>query len=194
MPHDEPLLPAEPVPTGDTAPVDPPGNPIVINEVLYDPPAEGGDANGDGTVDMEEDEFVELVNTGSVPWDISGYQIFRRAQIWFPGPRHVVPAGTVLAPGQALVVFGGGSPEGLFGGARVQVATEGSLSLWNNNDEVRVMTPEGTQVLQFSVQERDSDPDQAYTRSPDGTGPFVLHTDASGARFSPGTRANGEPF
>ena len=40
---------------------------LLINEVLADPPALIGDANRDGTISATQDEFVELVNTGSDP-------------------------------------------------------------------------------------------------------------------------------
>ncbi|MCA1752752.1 MAG: endonuclease, partial [Flavobacteriales bacterium] len=48
---------------------------LIVNEVLYDPPAgDAGDSNGDGTRDPLEDEFVELYND-SVEIDISGYTL-----------------------------------------------------------------------------------------------------------------------
>ena len=38
---------------------------LIINEVLYDPPSGiAGDANGDGTREAQEDEFIEFVNLG----------------------------------------------------------------------------------------------------------------------------------
>src|SRR3989338_10229504 len=53
---------------------------ILINEVLADPSALIGDANGDGVISTTQDEFVELVNTGADPtplaswtlWDLTG--------------------------------------------------------------------------------------------------------------------------
>ncbi len=46
-----------------------PWNPLagfIINEVLYDPPAgdHAGDANGDGSREANEDEFIEFYNSG----------------------------------------------------------------------------------------------------------------------------------
>ena len=65
---------------------------LIINEVLYDPPSgDAGDANGDGTREAQEDEFIEFVNIGGT-LDLSGYTIHDNAQ-----ERHVFPEGTVLS-------------------------------------------------------------------------------------------------
>src|SRR5215216_967323 len=86
---------------------------VVINEYLADPPpALAGDANGDGTRDAAQDEFVELVNTGAAPLDISGFTI-RDAT----GVRFTIPPGKIMPAGEAAVVFGGGVPTGSFGNA-----------------------------------------------------------------------------
>ncbi len=47
---------------------------VIYNEVLYDPGNSGldGDANGDGSYDQEEETFVEIVNVGATPIDLSG--------------------------------------------------------------------------------------------------------------------------
>lgn len=94
-------------------------SPLIINEVMWDVPQDNpatptiyeGDANGDGFISPRADEFIELVNTGTEPLDIGGYQIKRRAG-------HVIftfPAGVVLNPNEITVVFGGVGPGG-FGG------------------------------------------------------------------------------
>ena len=97
-------------------------NPLVLNEVLTDPPSDDaattdvveGDANGDGTRSFSEDEFVELVNTNSVGLDISGYTIYDNV-----GLRHTFAEGSFLSGGGVALVFGGGSPTGEFGGADI---------------------------------------------------------------------------
>ena len=64
---------------------------LIINEVLYDPPAgDEGDANGDGTREAQEDEFIEFVNLGGT-LNISGYSVHDNAQ-----ERHVFPVGTII--------------------------------------------------------------------------------------------------
>ena len=45
---------------------------VRLNEILGDP---GTDWNGDGTVDSKLDEWVEIVNVGTSPVDLSIYRI-----------------------------------------------------------------------------------------------------------------------
>ncbi len=82
------------------------------------------DANGDGIRNGANDEFVEIVNISGdgTAVDLSGWVISDDI-----GPRHVFPQGTVLTDGRAIVVFGGGVPAGVFGGALIQTASQGNL-------------------------------------------------------------------
>lgn len=64
---------------------------IVISEFSYDPPESGTDSL----------EFVEIVNIGNQPVDISGYKL------WFGSTladRFTYPANTILAPNQVSVI------------------------------------------------------------------------------------------
>jgi hypothetical protein len=75
---------------------------VVINEVLFDPYG-AGDANGDGTMDFQSDEFVELMNVGGSAVDIGGWTLSN-------GTGSVVftfPGGTILEANEICVVFGG---------------------------------------------------------------------------------------
>ena len=84
---------------------------IIINEVLYDPPSgSAGDANGDGTRDANDDEFIEFVNTSTTSLDLSGYELYDGLALRTATPRHIFPAGSILGPDSALVIFGGGNP------------------------------------------------------------------------------------
>jgi hypothetical protein len=83
---------------------------IVLNEVMFDVPIDDtqtaaieGDANGDGIRSVRGDEFVEVMNTGSVDADIGGYQILEKNFV----PIYTFPASTTLIPGEVTVVFGG---------------------------------------------------------------------------------------
>ena len=111
---------------------------LIINEYLADPP-DGlpGDANGDGTRDAAQDEFVELVNSGAVPLDIGLFTVSDATQV-----RFTVPAGKIIPAGEAAVVFGGGTPTGAFGNATanglVFVAGAGGLSLNNGGDTITI--------------------------------------------------------
>lgn len=166
---------------------------LVINEVLADPGASVavGDANGDGTRDATQDEFIEIVNTGDTEADLSGMTISDGF-----GLRHTFAEGTTLAAGAALVVFGGGTPTGDFGGAQVFTASTGALGLNNTGDSVTLATVDGDTIAEFAYGSEGSS-DQSLTRDPDSTGAYVLHTDAIGAAgtvFSPGTQVNGDAF
>ncbi|MEO0526561.1 MAG: lamin tail domain-containing protein, partial [Bacteroidota bacterium] len=163
---------------------------IVINEILFDPaPDLPGDANGDGTRDGSEDEFIELVNMGADPLDISGWTISDLVQV-----RHTFPTNTILNPMQAIVVFGGGTPVGSFSGAVVQTASGGFLGLNNGGDTVTLNN--GTADIAMEAYSN-TIADESTTRDPDLTGSFIGHSSASssgGALFSPGTRIDGTPF
>lgn len=175
---------------GDAPPVPPS---LVINEFLADPEATAplGDANGDGVRDATQDEFIEIVNTGASVVDLSGVTISDGIQV-----RHVFADETTLAAGAAIVVFGGGTPTGDFGGATVVNASTGALGLNNGGDMIALATAEGETIAELSYG-GEGGQNQSLTRDPDLTGDFVGHTGATGsggAPFSPGTTINGAPF
>ncbi|MGD2146801.1 MAG: ExeM/NucH family extracellular endonuclease [Anaerolineae bacterium] len=163
----------------------------VFNEILADPaPEEEGDANGDGTRDGSDDEFVEIVNNSDAPVDISGWTLSDGS-----GLRHTFPDGTVVDPNCVVVVFGGGTLSGTFGAGVVQTATVGYLGLNNSGDTVTLNDGSTDQAtVAYGAEGGDN---QSLTRDPDVTGTFVAHSTATGsggALFSPGTRVDGTPF
>lgn len=165
---------------------------LIINEVNYDP-ADGiaGDANGDGVRDPNQDEFVEIYND-SLAFDISGFTLSDASQV-----RHTFPAGTILPSRGVIVVFGGGTPTGSFGGALVQTASSGQINLNNAGDLLTLKDAQGNTIRTFDVTPLSDNPNEAYTRSPDITGDFLQHStipEAAGRLFSPGTRLNGTNF
>jgi len=169
---------------------------LIINEVLYDPPGGNptdlvGDANGDGIREAQEDEFVEIYND-SLDYDISGFTLSDASQL-----RHTFPAGTIIPTRGVIVVFGGGTPTGTFGGSIVQKASTGALNLNNAGDVLTLRNTSGATVAVFDINGRSGNPDESYTRSPDVTGDFLQHSaipEAGGRLFSPGTRLNGTNF
>jgi hypothetical protein len=172
--------------------------PLILNEVLYDPPDDApGDANGDGTRDANEDEFVEIVNDSDAAVDISGFTFYDTEALEMEMPRHTVPAGTMLAPRQAFVLFGGGSAVGDFGGALVQIANgfDSEINLNNSGDVLTVRNASGATILTFDVEPLSNNPNESYTRAPDLTGEFEQHGRVEeGVLYSPGTRADGSSF
>ncbi len=162
---------------------------VVINEVQVDP-ASGldGDANGDGIRDTYEDEFIELVNRGPDPVDISGFQLGAAGAEMF-----VFDAGTILAPGQYVAVFGGGNPANLPGPVFTAGGRLGS-GLTNTSGRLLLIDPAGPDTLQ-DISYTGWDTDGAFARVPEGWGEFTEHLLIDGRRFSPASpaRSGGGP-
>ncbi len=170
-------------------------NPIIINEVLYDPSNSGldGDANGDGVYDQDDDSFVEFYNTDSVPFDMGGYQIWDDTASGGTN-QFTFPAGTMAPANEAVVVFGGGSTSsGSFGTAVVLNAMNG-FNFNNSGEVIGIKDVRGNWVLFFDSDALSNNPNESYTRAPDITGGFVQHGDTTNVLFSPGTRTNGVAF
>lgn len=158
---------------------------LMINEILADPPA-GYDANRDGAASTVADEFIELVNAGTAPLDLGGATLSDGFSV-----RGTFPAGTVLAPGKALVVFGGGRPN-LPGVATLVFSP---LQLNNGGDTVTITSASGA-TLAHAAYGAEGGQDQSLVRATDGNpdAAFVLHGTRASAPASPGTRASGAPF
>lgn len=165
------------VPSAQCDPVD-----LVINEFLADPDGDNtnGDANGDGTRDASEDEFVEIYNTGSSSIDLSGYVLADGAS-----DRHVFPASTILPANSFIVVFGGGTPTGISG--IVQTASTGSIGLTNSGDTIILKDDIGTVLISETFGSEGGN-NQSLGREPDFSGAFVQHSTITNADpyFSPG--------
>ena len=166
---------------------------LIINEICYDPSnsALEGDANGDGVYDQTQDEFIEFVNKGSGPLDISKFKIYDRVlATGLKTLRHTVANHIILPGGGAYVVFGGGTAVGTFGSAYVEVdlGTQG-LSLGNTGESVIIEDSMGVFIDSINTDALSNNPDESYTRNPDFIGDFVQHnTAAQGVLFSPGIR------
>jgi len=159
---------------------------LVIDEILADP-GSIVDANGDGAASASDDEMIELVNIGGAPLDLGGATIADGYSV-----RVMLPEGTVVGPGEALVVFGGGTPQPI--GAGVHVTT-GRLYLNNEGDTITVYDRTSAVLARATyggigagarsiVRESELDP----------AAPFVPHTTVSSLRASPGRRFDGQPF
>ncbi|HYP02464.1 MAG TPA: Ig-like domain-containing protein, partial [Pyrinomonadaceae bacterium] len=180
---------------------------LVLNEILADPPdGAAGDANRDGARSSTQDEFVELVNASTNDLDIGGYQLAVRTGSGADAVRHVFAAHTIIAPGTAIVVFGGAQRTTFdpahpsFAGALVVTASTGGLSLTNGGSTIKLLDPSGATVEELiygGATGTDGDRNQSLTRAPDIVGDLILHQAApdSGERaFSPGARVDGTPF
>ena len=164
---------------------------VVINEFQADPAGDiTGDANGDGTRDSGDDEFIEIVNISGADLDISGWSLSDAVQV-----RHVFPSNTIIPADCSAVVFGGGTPTGVFGGAVVQTASTGAVGLNNGGDTITL--DDGASSTLEVVYGSEGSNNQSLTLDPDLTGSFVLHSDAAasgGTLYSPGTMIDGTAF
>jgi hypothetical protein len=75
---------------------------VVINEFLADPAM---DWDGDGAAHFRDDEWVEIVNLGDAPVDLSGYRLADGEE--YPVWRHGFSG--LLGQGEVLVVYGSDS-------------------------------------------------------------------------------------
>ena len=168
-----------------------PPSALIINEIHADPASDlSGDANGDGERDSSQDEFVEIVNDTDANVNISGWTLSDGV-----GVRHTFPTGTTVPAHCAVVVFGGGTPTGTFGGAMVQTASTGQLGLNNSGDTFTLN--DGSSDVATEAYGSEGGDNQSLTRDPDITGSFVKHSTATGsggALFSPGTMVDGTKF
>lgn len=150
---------------------------VIINEVLANEP--GSSPAG---------ELIELVNAGTAAVDLSGWALADSTK-----ERHVFADGTVLAPGQAVVVFGAASaiPAGL---DNAVAASSGGLSLRNSGERITLSNAEGATIgsLAYTAQLAASD-GVAMNRAIDGDGAseFVAHDTLDGLASSPGRRSDG---
>ncbi len=139
---------------------------ILINEVMADP---ASDWDGDGTLDARGDEYVEIVNVGSMPVDLSAWAIGDAAVA--PSWR-VVLSGTLM-PGEIRVVFGS---DAMAAQAAAGTGAVG-LSLNNAGDTVTLyrLGPADTVAVDArgwgGAEVRD---DRALGRSPDGGPDWVV--------------------
>ncbi len=162
---------------------------VVINEILADPPSgERGDANRDGTRDGNKDEFVEILNTGSDTIAIGGWQLSDRK----PGSKgpYTFSPDTKIAPGEYIVLFGGGDEVKIKSEFEGQVfVDDGSIGggLSNSGDAVFLIDPTANDTIASAEWGKEGGKDQSLVRYPEGTGRWVLHSASPGKGvLSPG--------
>jgi hypothetical protein len=136
-----------------------------LNEILAGP---GRDWNGDGTFSSRDDEWVELVNTGSAPLDLAGHLLTDADRL----PRYAL-SGT-LAPGGRVFVTG----KAAYDWERATGHPAFGLSLGNSGDAVMLWKVEGPDTLMvdaYTYRSHEAAVDRAIGHSPDGAeGAWVL--------------------
>jgi cysteine-rich repeat protein len=161
---------------------------LVLNEFLAGDNM--SDSNCDGSITGTADEFVELVNVSQKMLNLTGVTISDSLVV-----RHVFAA-TTLAPGEAIVVWAGGTPM-CPGVTKFATASTGHLSLNDNGDTIRVATAGTSPTTLIEVTYPAVTLNVSSNLSPELTGTtYVLHTAVSGAvgNWSPGKRADGTAF
>ncbi|MDA0710269.1 MAG: lamin tail domain-containing protein [bacterium] len=154
--------------------------------LLADPPTgPEGDANGDGVRDSNADEFVELLNTGNYPVSMGGWQLFDAGAS--EANRMVFPTNTWIGPGERVVVFGGGAPQGIPGQVFVDDGRIGG-GLRNSGDEVYLFDPVSGDTLASAAFGSEAGHDASVVRLDSASPIWQRHTDfpGDGAFFSPG--------
>lgn len=150
---------------------------IFIHEILADPPAIGGDANGDGIVSISADEFIELYNDSAEAVNLSGWSIADAIKV-----RHIFPQNTWIDPLSVFLIFSGGDPK--FDSSLYNTASTGSLGLNNSGDQVKLFDLSGT-LFDLWDYGSEGGKDQSIVRI---NGEEFLHTDLHAQqRFSPGS-------
>jgi endonuclease/exonuclease/phosphatase family metal-dependent hydrolase len=166
-------------------PPPPPASPVFINEFLPHP----YDIPGTTTPDYAQ-QFVEVFNSGTETVDLGGWQVNDdKSYAGLEPTRHVFPAGTLLAPGKALVVYSGSVSGG--DGLRFNRGRNHASS----GDTVYLQRADGTLVDSHHYD--NTYPGISYNSSPDLSRmePFVRHDVlVPGTVSSPGRRATGSAF
>jgi hypothetical protein len=201
-PFSEP--PPEPPPP--PPPVPKPGD-LVINELMFDPPAgTAGDANKDGTRDATNDDFIEIVNVTNEARNLEGVFLENDAdkKVLFTFLK-----GVYLPGRTAVVIFGGGmgndqevgtnKPHSKFSGALVYKSSALSLTIAAKKIMLRSADKELLDHFEFGLDDNCPAKSiaQSINRSPDlQSGTCIRHTEISptGLLFSPGAWSDGRPF
>lgn len=145
-----------------------------------------GDANRNGVREVWADEFVEIINNGFSPVNISGWLLTDESNDAF-----VFPPGTIINPGERLVVFGSGDPAIIareFRGIKVFL-DDGSIGngLNDTGDTVFLFDNNGNLIDLVSNADVPGgwDNDQSIAR--DESGHWVQHEELPGVDiYSPG--------
>ena len=149
---------------------------LLINEILANPV---GKDRGE--------EFVEVVNSGEVPLDLTGWTLSDGHQV-----RHRFSP-RALDPGDAVVVFERGERPEL---RHAEAASTGFLSLDNMGDVLSLADADG--VVRHTVRYLPAVEGVSWNRSADGdrAGELVRHDELVGAvkAMSPGKQSNGDAY
>lgn len=135
-----------------------------INEIMAGP---AGDWNGSGDFSSRDDEWVEFVNDGAAPLDLSPFLLTDAGAT----PRYRFTGS--LAPGAHLVVYGSDA----WTWERDNGHPAFGLSLGNSGDSVILWQIAGAETLMvdsYTYAAHEAAADRASGRVPDGSGAWTL--------------------
>jgi len=190
------------IPMG-TGPVAPGAGDLKINEFMA---ADGGatttpvgaDTNCDGSMTDSNDEFIELVNVTNKTLDLTGVTYSDALGVKFT----FAPQSTgslSLAPGKAVVIWGGGAPQCPGVTNFFTHGTYKSLSLNDTGDTIKIDTA-GTSpavIATTTYTEQPANKGTSQNLSTDASGTtYMLHSAVTGhvGNFSPGKKVDGTAF
>jgi hypothetical protein len=124
---------------------------VLINEFV---PKPGSDWNHDGSVDYN-DEFIELLNTNSIPIDLGGWML--DDALSGGSRRYMIHPGTMIEPKGMLVFF----------------RSQTRIALNDEGDGVWLLVPDG-RAVDGMIYTRTRWPDSGWDRFPDGEGKLRL--------------------
>jgi lamin tail-like protein len=138
--------------------------PLRLNEIMAGP---ARDWDGSGLFSSRDDEWVEVVNTGIAPLDLSPFLLTDADSI----PRYAFSG--MLGAGARLVVYGKTS----WDWERATGHPAFGLSLSNSGDSVLLWQIAGAETVlvdQYAFRSHEAAADRAIGRSPDAIGGWVL--------------------
>lgn len=140
---------------------------VYLNEILADP---ASDWDGDGELSSKNDEWIEIVNTGSSLVDLSCYRLADASggftwRFAFQG---------LLPPGETLVVFGSDAVAWQSANAYPSLG----LSLNNSGDTVYLYDVAGDDTMlvdTYTYASHEVADDRSSGRNPDGVGAWIVY-------------------
>ncbi|MBL0214783.1 MAG: DUF4215 domain-containing protein [Myxococcales bacterium] len=192
------MLDVKIIPMG-TGPVVPAAGDIKINEFLA---ADGGSTNGgvdsncDGSFSNSDDEFIEFVNVSAKTLDLTGLTVADALGVKFTFAAQTSGSLT-LAPGKAVVVWGGGAPACAGVTNFFTNGTAHTLSLNDTGDSITLATAGATPVTIATTTYTTTTIGTSLNLSPDVTGTaYALHSAVTGhvGNLSPGKKVDGTAF
>ena len=143
---------------------------LAVTELHYHP-------DNPALANENDQEFIEILNTGTETLDLTGVQIAD-----FASTPYIFPPGQMIQPGQYLVVPRTPAIFSQVYGSAIPTTETGyaSRNLGNAGDSISIIDADGTQLLSFTYD--DATP---WPTAPDGSGPSLEIIDPFGDHADP---------